>query len=126
MTKDKVLIRGATKADIEMFYEGKLTKTVRAWVAELDGEVVAVVGVIREPTVMVAFSSVKKGLEVGKMTIWKTALRFWDNIKALGYPVRAIAHPEIPGSAAFLERLGFFHVKSSPIGEVYQWTRQQQ
>lgn len=126
MTRDRVKIRGATRADIDAFYDGKLTKTVRAWVVEIDGELAAVAGVIREPLVMIAFSSMKPGLDVSKITIWKTALRLWDNIRALGYPVRAIAHPEIPGSAAFLERLGFLHIKSSPIGEVYQWTRQQQ
>lgn len=117
------MIRAATKQDVDSFYGGTMGHTMRAWAVDLDGELVAIAGVIRQPLVMIAFSSMKQGLDVGKLTIWKTALQLWGHIMALGYPVRAIAHPDIPGSGAFLERLGFDFMQNSPAGEVYQWAR---
>jgi hypothetical protein len=121
MDRERVLIRTATRQDIETLYPAFAAKSGRCWAVDYDGELAALAGVIREPLVMIAFSVTRPGLEVPPMTIWRTALKLWKNIRDIGVPVRAIADQSVPGSAAFLERLGFQYIRTSPVGDVYQW-----
>lgn len=122
MTGHNIEIRPITSQDILAFYGHGLRETVRGWSVYLDGELAAICGITIGHGIMVAFSEVKPGLEVPKITIWRTANDLMDRIKTLGYKrFFAVASPSIPGAPAFLERLGFIHVESSVRGEVFKW-----
>lgn len=106
--KDNVLIRPATIDDVLRFYKEPFQQTIRAWAVEYEGEVVCIAGVTHiNPRVLLAFSNIADGVSVPKITVWRTALHLFENIKSIGLPVIADPDGNIPGAQRFLERLGF-------------------
>lgn len=103
----KTTIRPAREADILAFYERLPGPSIRAWVLEMDGEVVGVSGWYGVPRVV--FSDVREG--VPKMTIWRAA-------KAM---MAKMDKPAVcqgsEGSRAMLERLGWQELED----EVFTW-----
>ena len=117
-----VEIRNLTRADVLAFYGRDLRSTVRGWSVWQNNELAAICGVTMGPGVMVAFSDIKPDIVAPKVTVWRTALRIMEKIKALDIStVYAVASPKLPGAPAFLARLGFKHVESSVRGEVFIW-----
>ena len=113
----QVITRFARASDLERFYGRKLPGTVRAYIAELDGEVAGVIGVIREYNYGKFFADFKPELEpfLKSVTIMRTikaALRFCDEYRG---PVISVAeHAE---GCRILTRLGFDHLE----GRYYAW-----
>lgn len=97
---------------IEMF--GKpYSATLRAWSLEADGKVVAMAGYFMSAGKAVVFSDIKE--DVPKMTIWREAKRFMDQ---LNVPSVCLAEDE---AGPFLERLGWVFEGHSQDGGVYTW-----
>lgn len=101
---DRITIRGATQDDVRAFYPAGLGRSVRAWVAEVDGDVRAIAGVLPTPDYLLVFSDMKAGADLPKLTIWRGALRLMERIAALNLPLLAV---ETNCSGPFLQRLGF-------------------
>lgn len=110
-------IRPATNADLEAFYGVRPPATVRALVAELDGELVGIGGIEYVGRQRIAFCWVKPGLKVYPLVIARAARQVLK--MANGAPVIAFGDPEEPTSDRFLSRLGFEKRGAAPQGEVY-------
>lgn len=88
---------------------------------EADGRLAALAGVASGLT-MVTFSSINPEIEASPRQVWATAKEVFQKIKELGYNnLYAVADPARPSAGKFLERLGFEHVETSAVGEVYLW-----
>lgn len=96
--------------------------TCRAWSVFIDEELVCIVGVMRSKTIMVAFSYIKEGVKVSNIKTWRIALLLWHKIKSLGYSTMyAVASPQIKNSSSFLKRLGWKHIETRSVGEIFLW-----
>lgn len=109
-------MRYASAADILAFYGEPARGTVRALVAEMDGEVVGIIGIVREPQWGLFFSEFKPALQVQLKSITimraiKRALTFCDDYRG---PVLAIA--EDAESCRIMHRLGFTHLHGAWYG----------
>ena len=116
---NKVVIRPATKDDIEEFI-GHIDQTVRAWVVEYKGKKVALAGTVRiSPFASLAFSHLRE-TDAPKITIYRTALKLFEKIKTTGTVILADPNENIPeiakGAPAFLKSLGF-----QDMDGVYRW-----
>jgi hypothetical protein len=101
---DRITIRPATADDIRGFYPAGLGRSVRAWVAEVEGDVQAIAGVLATGEYLLVFSDMKAGAGLPKLTIWRGAKMLLAKIAALNLPLLAVAHD---CSGPFLMRLGF-------------------
>ena len=114
---EAITVRNATAADILAFYGGPTPGTLRALVAEMDGEVVGVIGIVRERQWGKFFSDSKPKLQphlksITIMRAIKRALRFCEEYRG---PVLAQAHDA--ESCRLMHRLGFTHL----YGGWYGW-----
>lgn len=112
--------RPATAKDWEAFFGESPKKSMRAWVMEKDGQVLAIGGVRHmgytgRPFL---FSDIKPEAKKYPVAMIKGALKALEILDA---PVLAIASPEEPGSIRLLTRLGFRWYATSSQGEVFQW-----
>lgn len=112
-------IRPTTQADIVAFSGHRSQKTIRAFTVLLDGEVTCIAGVTIEPDGVMAFSDLREGLQVPKMTIYRYAKQLADLIRGWGLPAAAVADPNRPNSDRFLERMGFCYIIDSEEGKVF-------
>jgi hypothetical protein len=123
LTMTEPLIRPATAADLERFYGAPPARTMRAWVAVLDGEPLAVAGIayqsIGQPPYL--FSDLKPEMRRHRKAIVRGARQMLAAVARPG--LMAIAGEA--GSPRLLTRLGFVHVGTTPQGEIYQWQKQQ-
>jgi hypothetical protein len=101
---DRLQIRPATAADVKGFYPAGLGSSVRAWVAEVDGEVRGIAGVLATGEYLLVFSDIKDAAGLPKLTIWRGTRALMEKITALNLPLIAVAND---CSGPFLERLGF-------------------
>jgi hypothetical protein len=124
MKKHDLHIRTATAGDIHDFYGGGVPYTSRAWVVEVGGVPACVAGAYRANGVYVAFSCMKQGMDLPKMTIWRGALMLMDKIASMNVPVLAIPESGFVAAPAFLKRLGFVEAEPVKEGMVYRWHRQ--
>ena len=114
----EILIRQATAEDIRCYY-GSVPGTMRAMVAEMDGELVGLIGVIRATTHGRFFCDFKPELQpylqsIKIMRAVKAAHRFCDEYRG---PIVAVAeHAE---GCRILNRLGWTHLD----GVLYAWLR---
>lgn len=119
---DNVEIKPITKADIYEFYGRGLPNTCRGWSVYVDQELAAICGVTIGKGIVVAFSEIKKDVQVPNITIWRTAKKVMERISGLGFStVYAVAQPHLSTAPSFLARLGFQHQESSVRGEVFKW-----
>ena len=112
-----IIVRYATAEDILAFYGEPPHGTLRALVAEMDGEIVGVIGIVREERWGVFFSDVTSVLQphlksITIMRAIKRALRFCDEYRG---PVFARAIDA--ESCRLMNRLGFTHL----YGGWYGW-----
>ena len=108
-------IREATEADVRAFY-GSVNWTFRAFVAELDGQVLGIGGGYYDGPSVVAFSSLKPEMLRYKKTIVLGARKIMELVR--GRSCFAIASEKHPGSERLLEHFGFERVN----GRVFKWT----
>ena len=115
----KPVIRPATKADI-IVYRGKPYKeSFRGIVADLDGEVLGIAGVLHTMQLQ-AFSSIKDELRKYPKTLILGAREFRKILNGYERDIYAIASKEERNSARFLEYVGF-----EPYHErIYKWQYQ--
>lgn len=102
-------VRYATKEDVHAFY-GKTMPTMRAVVADCDGEILALAGIAGFSNQWTMFSQMKEQLP-GK-TCFRMARLIIGIANNLPGPVYAVA--ESDRSCKFLERIGF-----KPMNGVY-------
>lgn len=110
MTRREIVIRPVTRADMEKFY-GTHPRTVRAVAVELDGEVVCIAGVAIEKGRIEAFSDLREGVDVPKITVYRYAHQIMRWIMDLQLPVMVTQNPERSNSHRFLVSMGF-----TPVG----------
>ena len=112
-----IQVRPATAADIEAYYGEPPSGTLRATVAEMDGQIVGVIGIIREAAVGRFFCDFKPKLQpylrsITIMRAVKDSMAYADQYRG---PVVAIAeHAE---GCRIMNRLGWTHLQ----GELYGW-----
>lgn len=102
------------------FYGFLPPHATRAWVAEHKGSTACVVGVEFQPGGAMAFSNIKEGLEVPKITIWRATLDLADKVKGLNIPINAVCNGDFLNSPKMLTKLGFTQHQTMN-GEVYTW-----
>lgn len=106
-------VRPATRQDLQRFFGDVPPMTMRAVVAEEDGEILGVAGVKRENGCLVAFSDAAADPAQHK----RLAVRMAREVLAMmrGRTVYAVSRTE----SALLPHMGFEHVE----GEVWRWHR---
>ena len=113
----EIVTRPATKADIDAYYGGIRHGTLRAMVAEMDGRIVGIVGLVREPDAGKFFSEFAPELEpyLGSIRIMRAVKQAMQYVFEYQGPVIAIS--EGPKSVKLLTKLGFEHLE----GELWAW-----
>lgn len=113
-------VRRATREDIERFSELASKPTVKAWIGEVDGEVVAMAGFALFKGRWLAFCDIADRAKVGKMALARAARRAFDEARKEGVKyVYAEADLTVPGSVRWLMSLGFEHDPRTAY--LYRW-----
>lgn len=107
----------ATAETIRAFFGEKSLPSMKAFVAMMDGEPIAVFGLHYIDGAMVLFSYIKPEARSFRKSIVKGAKKVMDMAKRLNVPVYATADESVSQSASFLEWLGFTHYSNG----VYLW-----
>lgn len=115
--------RPATAEDVAAFYDPPPERTMRALCWMIDGERMALVGIMypggkAHPTLISKIRPEARRYRIG------IARHARESVEALAdLPLMAVSDREEPGSARFLAWLGFRFVHGSPIGDVYRYER---
>lgn len=110
------VIRPATQADLEQFYEGHIPVSMRAHVLELGGKILGVGGLYFDDGYTVAFSHLKDELRAHKKWIARGARYLQRVIAQEPGTVLALASPREKTSEHLLQRLGFEQARQTPNG----------
>lgn len=115
-----LVVRPATRADIETYAGRPSNETIRAFVGELDGKVIAIGGLATVKGRHFAFLDLDEEARGYKMHIMRMALRMMQNASSRGVRfIFAEADQCEPKSDAWLKRLGF---KPDPRSQnLYRW-----
>ena len=115
----QILTRPVRDEDIINYFGGPQRGTVRAIVAEMDGKVVGLIGVIREGPIGKYFCDISPELQphLGSITILRAIKASMEIVKQYKGPVVCVAeHAE---GCRLLNRLGFIHLD----GAYYAWLK---
>lgn len=114
------VVRPATRADIDAFSDMANKPTVKAWVGEIDGRIIALAGLSLQGGRWIAFCDLTEEARGHKMTIMRTAKRMMDEARAMGLRyVYAEVSKDEPGAVRWLESLGF---RLDPRSQyLYRW-----
>lgn len=114
-------IRTATQKDAEAFYGDKPLKSMRAYVAVLDGKPIGIGGVFREEHMHVAFSEMKDEMRKYPKDIVRGYYKIFEIIQRYNI-VYAIANKKENNARKLITRLGFKLAEINSEGEeVYVW-----
>ena len=114
-------IRAATQKDVEAFYGGKPLKSMRAFVAVLDGQPIGIGGIFREEHMHVVFSEMKPEMRKYKKAILKISYLVCDIMKQYNV-VYAVASKNEESATRLITHFGFRLVEINSEGEgVYVW-----
>lgn len=103
-----VAVRKATGQDIEAFSSRPSNHTLRAFVGDLDGEIIALGGLATVKGRHYAFLDLTEKARPYKMHIMRAAIRVFKEARQSGIRfVYAEADANEPKSSTWLERLGF-------------------
>jgi len=116
MESKKPNVRALTRNDLLAFYGEMFSESVRGLAVELDGEPVAVAGVIHTNPLQ-AFSQIREPLRKYPKTIMKTARRLKSILNVYESPVYAFADKDEKNSVNFLKRVGFIQLEDG----VFKW-----
>lgn len=111
-------IRPATKEDFELFYSDSLQFTVRAWVATIKGEPVAIVGLRYERKNAPMLFSEQTDHGQTKMTIWRASKALMTHVLQQ-YPNPWAVSSRGVSSDRLLEFFGFEYIDDSEHGKIY-------
>lgn len=117
----RVKIRHATLDDFVSWHGETPLKTVRGWVAEVDGKPAAFAGFVLHPGFVETFSSFNPAEPLPPALVYRNAVKLFDEMKKYRLPLMAAADPARKNSGKFLEKLGFVLREKSPTGDIYQW-----
>lgn len=118
----KLIVRPATREDIDAFSDMTDKPTIRAYVAEMDGKVIAIAGAARAKGRWYAFADLPDEIRPYKMTIMRNAKRFIDDLRRQGVMfLYAQPDPNEPKAIAWLSSLGFEPDPRSG-GILYRWS----
>jgi hypothetical protein len=119
--RNSPVIRPATAADAAAFYGAERPmKSMRGFVAELNGDVVGVGGFYYERGYLIAFSEMKESLRPYRKAIVRGARRIMAQIIERKLPVFALANCDEPTAPQFLKGLGFTFFCHTPQGDIYK------
>lgn len=110
------VIRPATRADLEQFYEGRIPVSMRAHVLDVGGKILGVGGLYFESGYTVAFSHITDELRAHRKWIVKGARYLQRLIEQEPGTVLAVASPKEKTSEHLLQRLGFEQARQTPNG----------
>ena len=115
------VIRRATREDIEVFAPDGPRPTTRAYVADLDGDIIGIFGLMFSQGRWLAFCDLKDEARPFKKTIVKTAKMIFREAEELGIKyIYAEANPSEKMAVRWLISLGF---DIDPRGKhLYRWT----
>lgn len=119
MASESPKVRPLNKADLLEFYDTLPRASVRGIAAELNGETIAVAGVMMASPPL-AFSYIRDELREYPKTILRMGRSFVNIMDYYDSVIYAEADPDEENAAAFLKWVGFEHVE----GEVFAWVRQ--
>lgn len=122
---EKITVRPATRADIEVFAGRSNNETIRGFVGELNGKVIAIGGLAQVKGRQYAFIDLHDEVRNYKMHIMRAAIRLLQDASDRGVRfIYAQADQEEPKSDAWLKRLGF---EPDPRSEtLYRWRSKKQ
>ena len=112
----------ATRVDIDRFYPD-ITSSFRAWVVEIDGEAVGIIGLALTRPYACLFSTAEEPLKpfLKSMKILKLIKKVELLFKSRGIPVMAIAEPGLATAPKILKRLGFEEFGEIGDDDIYVW-----
>ena len=115
-------IRVATKEDLFRWFKGPPPCSSRSLVLEIDGELEALCGVQTSRGEIVAFSHINPKARANKRILVEGLKKFRELVQQHRCVV-AYADANEPTAPFFLEHVGFRHVGTSRLGEVYLYER---
>lgn len=117
-----ITVRTARQEDVSRYYPDMRCSFV-AWVCELNGAVVGMIGIAKLRPVAAMFSVFEEVLRphLKSLTILRLIKRAEAAVKASHVPVLALAQPDEPTAPTILQRLGFTFVGSFDDGDYYGW-----
>lgn len=118
MSRSNVIFRQTTKEDMLSFFNiDSLPFTVKALTFLLDNDIIAISGVRYSDSGFLAFSDIKKGVSLNKITIYRGALEVMKMLKSLNIPLEACPK-DFDTAPKFLSKLGF---TQNSTGEVFYY-----
>ena len=115
-----MIVRPATREDIEAFSTRPNKPSIKACVGVLDGKIVALAGVAFSKGRWFAFCDLLPEARPFKFTLARNAIRGMEELKKQGVRfIFAAADPNEPGSERWLESLGF---RIDPKTQLYRWS----
>lgn len=112
-------IRPATADDCKRFWGSETPVSMRAFVAEQDGVVMAVAGLAFMSSGIMAFSDQSPEMPPHAMTAMRMAKKIIGVMQDIKSPVYCTADKTKPNACSFLERIGF-----TPLGNRnYIWSK---
>lgn len=105
--ESSVTFRRATEVDALRFYAARPRLSLRGWVAEKEGAIVAIGGVYYEGGAPIAFSEITDDFRKDRRDVAKGCRILMQMISKIRGPVFAVADPEEPTAGYLLVKLGW-------------------
>jgi len=115
-----MIFRPATAGDFIALQGKPPESTVRAHVAEHDGQVLAAFGVYYTNGITVAFTIMGDGMRKHRKSIMRFARFVMAKIAAMPGPIYALCSRTEETAPRFLARLGFEFMSESDAGDLYK------
>lgn len=115
-----VQLRPASKADVLTFLGKPFTESFRGIVAEKNGEVIGIAGVLHTLRLQ-AFSTITAEMKKHPKTIIKAVRLFREILNSYDTTIYAVASETERSSMRFLEHVGFEHYHE----RIYIWQQHQ-
>lgn len=113
-------VRKATRADIEAYSKKPQSQTIRAVVADLNGEIIGIGGMYLRQGRWYAFADVPEECRKYKIHIMRAAIRFLDEARRSGVRIIYTCRDEDEaGSLKWLTSLGFEQDPTTMI--IFRW-----
>ncbi len=115
-----MILRPAAAADV-LAIHGKLPDcTMRAYVAVIDGQPLAIGGVYYAEAGTFAFCQITDAMRARRKSIMRAARLVMGIVRQFPGPIYALCSRQEETAAAFLKRLGFEFMEPTAQGNVYR------